>query len=512
MPSVESVESCGRRLSLSLQYVVMLLLTVALIGCAAHADLRLDVEKAVRSTALGPATYGISVRDADSGAELVDMNGSQPLIPASNMKLLTTGVALHILGGEFAFRTRLLRDGNRLIVLADGDPAFADPELLELTQVGEHVGIDVEQFLALWTEPVKDAGFTQIDELLIDDRVFDREFIHPTWPADQLNRRYCAEVAGLNFHLNILHFFPKPIPGSRPNISHFVPRASWLDLSNSGTSKTGTDDSNTAWIARAAGSNRMRFHGNVKFEYRAPVPVTVHNMPEFFGRMFMDRLKSLGVEVHSFRLIDRDEPRTEGEPIAPIVSTSIATAITRCNRDSNNLYAEALLKRCGAEVTKQPGSWINGAAVARHAIHERLGSPNLAKSIVIADGSGLSRDNRVAPATLTAWLNTFHNDSALGPLYLASLAEPGQPGTLRNRFRNEDLAGARIHAKSGYINGVSSLSGFVTGADGRRRSFSVIVNDIPDAATLRQARALQERIVKIIAEDLAQAPVQLGSD
>ena len=84
----------------------------------------------------------------------------------------------------------------------------------------------------------------------------------------------------------------------------------------------------------------------------------------------------------------------------------------------------------------------------------------------------------VSPATVTAWLNSFHNDECHGALFIESLAVGGETGTLARRLRTAGLHGATVRAKSGYINGVSCLSGFVTTADGRRRCFSIMVNDL----------------------------------
>jgi D-alanyl-D-alanine carboxypeptidase/D-alanyl-D-alanine-endopeptidase (penicillin-binding protein 4) len=110
---------------------------------------------------------------------------------------------------------------------------------------------------------------------------------------------------------------------------------------------------------------------------------------------------------------------------------------------------------------------------------------------------------------MTAWLNSIATDEKISQVFVDSLAVGGQSGTLERRFRSADLRGAVVNAKSGYINGVSCLSGFVTAADGRRRSFSVLMNGVRDVS---QAKKVQEQIVLAIAEDLAQVPVQLGSD
>lgn len=495
------------------RFIAALLLLLINLPLSAVASVQVEIERAVLATPLRGAALGLSIRDADTRATISQINADQPLIPASNLKLLTTGAALHVLGSDFKFDTRLLHDGDRLIVIGSGDPAFGDPELLRL--MNDHGGIDIEEFLNFWIQPVVDAGITHVSELIVCDRIFDREFVHSTWPADQLNRRYCAEIAGLNFHTNVLHFYPRPASdGGRPNVSHFEPRASWIEIGNSATSRTGTDDPNSVWIARQHNTNTLRFYGNVKHAYRVPVPVTFHNPPEFFARLLADRLRDAGINIDAVRLADPHEPPFTGQLIAPVISTPLATVVQRCNRDSQNLYAEAMLKRVGAQLTQQPGSWLNGAAMIRHAVHERLGSASLAASIIIADGSGLSRDNRIAPEALTAWLNTFHNDDQLGSIFLDSLAEPGREGTLRTRFRNVNLHGMRVQAKSGYISGVSCLAGYITAPDGRCRTFAIMINDIPDALTLRRARELQEKIVAIVAKDLAQSAVgvQMGSD
>jgi D-alanyl-D-alanine carboxypeptidase/D-alanyl-D-alanine-endopeptidase (penicillin-binding protein 4) len=511
-----------RRARLSLFAVLAALF---LISAGAMADLRADVQQAINSARLKGATIGISIRDAETNAELVDVGGDQLLIPASNMKLLTTGAALHVLGASFEFKTRLVRDGDRLIVIGDGDPGFGDPELLAIMALPSTApadgapprpGIDVETFLNLWVRPVVEKGIKSVSEIVVDDRVFDRQFVHPDWPADQLNLHYRAQASGLTFHLNVLQFFPKPRKGERPIIGDSRPLAPWLQVLNKGTSRTGSDDKNEAWIARQPGTNELTLYGNVRFAYKEPlVRVTVHDMPQFFARIMSDRLTSAGVTVKAFRAAAPGDPPTSqwaaGETIGPVIYTPISTAVTRCNRDSENLYAECLLKRIGYASTRQPGSWTNGSAIIRHVVHERLSDPTLASKVIVKDGSGLSRENKVAPETFTAWLSSFHRDSALSAIFVDSLAVGGESGTLAKRFQQRDLRGAIVHGKSGYIDGVSCLTGYVSTPDGRRRSFSVMVNNLKDG-TVGEAKKLQEAVVVAIAKDMAVAPttVQVG--
>ena len=506
------------------RFTALWLAVVSLAAPAARADLEAEVRLEIQRSQITRGMIGVSIRDADSEraalASILWSNGTfstaadAPLIPASNMKLLTTGAALHALGPDFVFQTRLLRDGNRLIIRGDGDPAFGDPELLATMVVGERQGLSVDDFMALWVEPVAQASIRGAVEIVMDDRIFAREFAHPVWPADQLTQRYCAEVSGFNFHLNVLHFYPRPSAygDGHPDLSVFEPRAGWLSPRNRATSARGPNDQSTVWIARRPGTNDLTFYGNVKFAYRAPVPVTLHDMPTFFAHLLAERLEQRGVSVRSWRLATEDDGPLTGADCAPIIKTPLAVALARCNTDSQNLYAEALLKRTCYERTRQSASWNVAAAILRNIAHERLALPFAPPDLIVSDGSGLSRENRVAPATLTAWLGSFHRDAALGPVFKASLAIAGENGTLDNRFSGIDLFGAEIRAKSGFINNVSCLSGYVTMPDGRCRAFSVMANDLNSLADVRLAKKLQERIVSAIARDLASVEMSMGSD
>jgi serine-type D-Ala-D-Ala carboxypeptidase/endopeptidase (penicillin-binding protein 4) len=204
------------------------------------------------------------------------------------------------------------------------------------------------------------------------------------------------------------------------------------------------------------------------------------------------------------RLAEEDE-RLEGRPLA-IITTHIRDILDRCNSDSQNLYAEALLKRLGHEVTRQPGSWSNGASVLRMTLSELLG-PEHAATTVIADGSGMSRDNRVSPRTLTAWLAWISREPRFARLFADSLAMPGD-GTLRRRFGDANLRNA-LQAKSGKINGVRCLSGYLTDSSGRVIAFSIMVNDLREGELALNSLKLHEEIVTALDRWLtAQRPAE----
>lgn len=447
-------------------------------------NLNPEIRALIDRFGLTGAKVGVSVMDADSGEVLGAINADTQLIPASNMKLLTSGTAVAVLGSKFTFNTELVRAGDTLVVVGSGDPALGDPLLLK------EMGIGVEDLFRTWIDAVTKSGDGPIKSIVVDDRVFDRNLAHPTWPADQLNRWYCAQVSGLNFHTNVISVFASPgRPGEAPRVS-VEPRADWLDLQNK--AKTAATGSNTLWGSRAVGSNSMTLHGAVRWTLPEPLEITVHEPARFFGRVLADRLETAGFGRIDVRLPEPLELLPAGQTVA-VVRTPLDVVLRRTNVNSHNLYAEALLKRVGREVTGQSGSWENGAAVVRMATLQRLG-PERASQIVIADGSGMSRDNLVTAECLARWLVTFHRDPKAGPAFIESLPIAQEQGSLKARFAGRDLH-AEIRAKTGYIRAVSALSGYVTEtSSGRRLVFSVIVNDFPSKTPLKSVKDFQEAV------------------
>ena len=154
------------------------------------------------------------------------------------------------------------------------------------------------------------------------------------------------------------------------------------------------------------------------------------------------------------------------------------------------MYAESLLKRISAAVTKRSGTFDEGANVVVTVMKQRLNET--VRGTVVADGSGMSRDNKISTKILARWLASFDLHDPAGQSLVESLATPGS-GTLENRFKGIDFGGATVHAKSGYLRGVCSLSGYITFDHRDPLVFSVIVNNIK--GTVKEAKKMQERIV-----------------
>lgn len=464
-------------------------------------DLSVDVRRAVSGLRLAKARIGISVFDALNGELLASVNGDERFVPASNMKLLTSGAAMLTLGSDFTFRTEILRDGDRLIVKGSGDPALGDSVILERSEPK----MSVEDVLAMMVGAAKKAGMVRVGEIIIDDRVFDREYTNSTWPVRHLNKAYGAQVSGVNFHANVLSIYTQPNPQGvgTPPLLRLEPGADWLPITVK--AQTVREQKNTAWASRESGSNGFTVFGEVGVASQAPADLVLNEIPVFVGELLAHRVCVAGLahEPPPSRLVALDEKLAPARVVG-VITTPIQEVLVRCNADSENLYAEALMKRMGHAVTKEPGSWENGASVLRMLLSQRLG-PAAAASTAIADGSGLSDQNRVTPQTLARWL-AIVAESKDGNQFVASLAQPGKPGTLNHRFKDARLKN-ELRGKSGFINGVRCLSGYLTHPQsGRRVTFSILVNDINTREETEDAMKLHEQVVRLADDWLAKNP------
>ena len=299
----------------------------------------------------------------------------------------------------------------------------------------------------------------------MDDRIFDRNHIHPDWPRDQLDKRYCAEVAGLNFGLNVVHIEAAPAKsGGKPVITSMTPNLPWILPKNEMHSKREKGAVTRIGIRRSPNSNKLTVYGRILSPIGADV--TISDVPDVFARLLKIRLEAAGIDVGSASTRRRRVKRPARAPTASRCgncsgsSTPLATVLERCNTNSQNLYAESMLKRMGHENELAPGSWANGSRAVRMVVIDRLG-PEHADGIRQSDGSGMSRRNTVTAETVTAWLTSFAQDEALGTTFIESLADPEKSGTLKGRF--DDLpSDIEFACKTGYINGVSCLSGLVS--------------------------------------------------
>ena len=508
-------------------------LALALLTAPARADLADAAAAAVADARLGGTQVGLLVTDARTGRVLVALDADRPMVPASNMKLVTTAAALHRLGPDFKFTTRLqllpgppqLAQGDddadaparptpaptralpSLLIRGDGDPAFGDPTLLA------QAGFDnVDDFVQLWVDAALATGSTRFDRLLVDDSIFDTDFTHPDWPDYDLPRRWCAQVAGLSFYDNVLDVRPVPAAraGAPPAIEMypFYPDLQHQTLNRAKTSAA-VDD---FVLDRLPGTNRFVFRGSVRFRREAPFQVTVHDPPLFFAHYLRHRLALAGVTVGEPERVGPDD-RLDDAVTLHAVNTTLAGVVDRTNQDSQNMFAESLLKRMGHQLTRDPGSFANGSAAVQLFLKRDLGATVNVADVEVADGSGMSRHNRVTARLLVALLIDMYQDPALGPAFTASLSHAGHNGTLRKRLDNLD---AQVYGKSGYLGPsagyASALSGYLVkpaptpGETPTVIAFSMLFNGFSPPLSNTRIKALQDDLLRLVDRHLAATP------
>lgn len=493
--------------------LILVTLVLGLAPAARAGEMQGQVRAMVDAADLRQTQVSILIADLASGKRLAQLNPDEPRMPASNMKLLTTAAAVKILGPDFVFRTelRLIEPadgpapqkpstaagprGATLLIHGDGDPGLADPELLQAHNM------DVEQLLQIWVKAVQDAKVQRVERLIVDDRVFDHQFVHPSWPADQLSAWYCAQVAGINFFDNCIDVYAEPTVRGQGAKVRLLPAAPFLVTVN----RTVTGNLDRFLVTRKPGGNELTFSGEVKTRRTQSANVTIDDPPMFFAGVLANRLAQAGIPVDSIARPGADETLPAGKTIQAIENT-LPLIIQRCNKDSQNLFAESLLKRMGRAVTGAPGSWDNGAAAVRLFLRDQLGTQ--AAAVSIADGSGMSRDNRLTAGVMVNLLTAMHNDPKLWPVYRDSLSMDHSDGTLKKRFRNvsQKLSG-ELYPKTGYIHGVCTLSGYLVAPDSKGERavvFSLLFNDLK--APVGQIQALQDNLLRLMDRHLGAIP------
>ena len=484
-----------------------------------------DVVNVTRRVLADPVLQGtdaaVVLLDLQTDEVLVDERGDASMGPASNMKVLTTAAALDLLGPDHSFATTLsllppppsthrvdhTQTPPSLLITGTGDPAFADAALLS-----RH-GLNPDELLGQWVEAVAATGEPRFDALLVDDHVFDQVMINPGWPTDQLNRHYAAPVSGLSFNGNclVVSYRPGAKRGAAPGVEVY-PLFDAIGTTN--RAKTGPN--NAFWVTRDSDANHFTFRGEVN-QAGAAIRVPLHDPPMLLGAYLRKMLRDRGITVTRLERfdaatlatpLDADRVPTGATPLHQ-VRTTLASVLDRTNQNSTNSFAEALFKTLGQRHAQAPGSFQNGAAAMRAFIQSRLAPEVPGTAVRAADGSGLSRENRVSARALAEALQLMHrhDDPAVAALFRSSLSEGGESGTLTRRFT--DLDDAAVYGKSGFIKSVSTLSGYLVLPDRDGNgvddtfAFAILFNGFSPRVGNPTLKRLQDRMVTGWAAELA---------
>lgn len=422
---------------------------------------------------------GVFVADARNGAVWFDSDADEPLKPASVLKLFTTAAALVRLGPDFQYETRVYRNGPELWVIGAGDPGLDDD------RINRKYDRPPDFLLRTWSDALKKAGGPPITKLALDDSIFDEQLRHPSWPADQYMAWYQAPVAGISYNDNCLDS-RATLQGGDVTLALLPPLPPEFVHDTMRSGKT-----HRPIVRRNADSDIFEFSGTLT-RGGALEPVSANRPTVFFGHALRVALQKAGLGQDIAVVARTFQPRDLAALQPAIVHrTSLRDVIWRANTFSQNMFAECLLKSLEAygpdgRRTGVPGSWTGGAQVLRSTLS---GVGVELRTAKIVDGSGLSHENRVTARQIVSLLLAMSRQPS-GAAYRESLADAGQEGTLKNRYKDAAFAG-RLDAKTGTIQNVHALAGYIDRPDGTPLAFAILVNG-PSGADLpsRIARAL----------------------
>lgn len=405
--------------------------------------------------------FAIRIVEADSQTVVYSHNATKAMIPASNMKLITTAAALRYLGPLFQYRTRVGLCNGALVVIGSGDPVLGDKLVDRL------YGRDTGWLFDVVIDALEQRGIESVTDVIVDTTVFDDQRVHPNWPANDLNRWYACEVCGLNYNGNCIDVTTDNRNGSVA--IRVEPETSFIQIINQ--VKAVSSGSSAVGAYRTREPNRITIRGRCK-DREGPFDVAIEKPAAFFGFVLAEHLIQAGIATTG-RLIEREFAESEGEfVLLAEFRTPLIDALHRANKESLGLSAEALLKTIAAHEDPQGknGSWEKGGELIGAYLRE-LGVPD--EEFNIDDGSGLSRENRLSARAIMAVLLDLHSGSNW-ELYRTSLAVGGEDGTIGRYFKESTYRG-NILGKTGYISGVRSFSG-ICFTDSGPYLFSILSN------------------------------------
>ena len=449
-------------------------------------SLQQKVDQAVTAEPLKGAVVGVMVQDM-SGHVVAQREAGRRMVPASNLKLITTGTALHALGPDFRFETGIGYTGEvdadgtlhgDVYIVGGGDPTIG---------VADTVAVKPDALFWRWKSLLKDAGISRIDGRIIGDgRAYEGHLENQSWSYDDTGTYYGAGCNALSFYENAIDYAVSAgVEGEPVKVTQRYPDTPWMHFGNlTSTGPKGTGNSLYLYTTDLAPYAEMR--GTFAVDRKQKL----EHFANKYGALtcayyFWQNLRSTGWTVSGgYADIDRGgyvrgrdfvpadkagTPKLVGKSESPVLSR----IVRQTNVLSDNFYAEAIFRQMGEKAT--------GIAVydsCRVAVADVLEDlvPGGLEGLRLEDGSGLSRLNTVSPTFLASFLRSMTRSRGFNA-FLASLPKPGEGtvATLLPKLPAEKKA--RVRVKSGSMDGVLCYSGYILDESGNPKFvFSLMVN------------------------------------
>ena len=440
------------------------------------AQFRRDVDSILADSIFIPTRAAVKIISLEDGEVLYDRDSKMLMRPGSNLKLLTSAGALSALEKNFDLRTQLYADTMIVDSVLEGNiyfKGYGDPDF---------TSDQLEEMIA----HLKSKGISHIaGDIVGDASYFDDQHWGIGWMWDDEPFGFAAFHSALSINRNCVevHVTPGRIPGDSVFVS-VVPPTSYVSVENSGL--TGVDTvANTLDVSR-------------KFAERLNV-ITVKGILPRSSSEDVESISVLNPEMY-FLTIAKEELTRQNIPfggtlmlgVVPRSAFLIAqhdqpldSMLIFMNKESDNLSAENMLKILGAEKFGVPGSTQNGLLVVKHVL-STFGIDTT--HFLAVDGSGVSHYNLITPEIFVQALQAMYERKDDFDSFFKSLPVAGVDGLLKERMKHS-AAENNLHAKTGTISGVSTLSGYVRTKDGELLAFSIMMqNFIGSAKPFRVAQ------------------------
>ena len=426
--------------------------------------------------------WGLLVADAESGATLYEKNANEYFLPASNMKLLTTALALDTLGPEYKFRTTVETNGTltadgklsgNLILVGRGDPNLSNRKFPYENK--EEFDGPPEKALAELADAIASRGVKEIaGDVIGDDSFFPRERYPDGWEIDDMVWEYGAAISAIVVDDNTvtLTLTPGEKAGS-PVMGAVEPPTREFIVKNEVTA-IGAKEKPDLRLTREPGGDTVVVSG-VMPAGSAPrkLVLAIQEPALHAANLLAQLLKDRGIKIGGMvRAVHEPDPgETPRAVLAEHVSIPLKDSVKLVNKISQNLHTEVLLRAAA----RQQGRWATPEDLQKfpEAFYAKAGIPE--GDVIQTDGSGLSRHDLVTPRAFVGVL-AYAQKQAWFPAFLASLPVAGADGTLNERMKEPPLAG-KIHAKTGSVTHVRTLSGYAETPGGRKLIFSFLSNN-----------------------------------
>jgi serine-type D-Ala-D-Ala carboxypeptidase/endopeptidase (penicillin-binding protein 4) len=466
-----------------------------------YAPLEEAVQRLATDTVLKRGQVGIVVMDVETGKMLAGHNADMSLIPASNMKIVSTAAGLSMLGNDFRYETELQYDGylrdsilyGNIYVKGSGDPTLGSPNMDSVARW--------QAVLDTFALKIRHLGIrVVVGKIIGDGSVFEENTALPTWLWEDLGNYYGAGTNGLTFHENYydLAFRRSSMLGMPPSVIGFEPYVPDFKLDNQVKSAQGGGDN--AYIYAVPYAREGVVMGTLPVGNRYDtIAGTMPDPPFVLAWHLRRQLMEQGVAVTDsalsmvqLRKMTLDNPQRRR--FYSWFSRPMSDIVNRANLESVNLYCEAIVNTVAHQRT---GFGANEAGT--ELIKEFWRSKGInTEGLFMQDGSGLSPRNGITPSQLAGMLRVIALDSAWFKPFYASLPAAYQrsTGTFRGMFRNSPTVWGRLRAKSGTISRVKCYSGYVTTWDGKLLAFSAMCNNFT-CSSREMSRRLEQFMVDI---------------